>query len=161
MKSPAFSRSPIDSWPISAPLIRSLPHQIPAVDSESGHPVFHLGVAMDIAVVDAGANFKAFARRGGAWLGNIDFVWERFVGQEQYCPLERQMFASSQQNVPTPAWLRPQARICGQHVIPSARSTLCGGHAHWQVTGLTSWPPPQGPTHVPLQQTAPSFRHVE
>jgi uncharacterized protein GlcG (DUF336 family) len=31
-----------------------------------------LGVAMNIAVVDAGANFKAFARMDGAWLGSID-----------------------------------------------------------------------------------------
>jgi uncharacterized protein GlcG (DUF336 family) len=31
-----------------------------------------LGVAMNIAVVDAGANLKAFARMDGAWLGSID-----------------------------------------------------------------------------------------
>ena len=30
------------------------------------------GVAMNIAVVDAGANLKAFARMDGAWLGSID-----------------------------------------------------------------------------------------
>ena len=33
-----------------------------------------LGVAMDIAVVDAGANLKAFARMDGAWLGSIDIA---------------------------------------------------------------------------------------
>ena len=31
-----------------------------------------IGVKMDIAVVDAGANLKAFARMDGAWLGSID-----------------------------------------------------------------------------------------
>ena len=31
-----------------------------------------LGVLMDITVVDAGANLKAFARMDGAWLGSID-----------------------------------------------------------------------------------------
>ena len=31
-----------------------------------------LNTKMDIAVVDAGANLKAFARMDGAWLGSID-----------------------------------------------------------------------------------------
>jgi uncharacterized protein GlcG (DUF336 family) len=31
-----------------------------------------LGVKMNIAVVDAGANLKAFARMDDAWLGSID-----------------------------------------------------------------------------------------
>lgn len=30
-----------------------------------------MGVAMDIAIVDAGANLKTFARMDGAWLGSI------------------------------------------------------------------------------------------
>jgi uncharacterized protein GlcG (DUF336 family) len=33
-----------------------------------------LGVLMDIAVVDAGANLKAFARMDNAWLGSIDIA---------------------------------------------------------------------------------------
>jgi len=33
-----------------------------------------LGTTMDIAVVDAGANLKAFARMDGAWLGSIDIA---------------------------------------------------------------------------------------
>ena len=33
-----------------------------------------IGVKMDIAVVDAGANLKAFARMDGAWLGSIDIA---------------------------------------------------------------------------------------
>jgi uncharacterized protein GlcG (DUF336 family) len=32
------------------------------------------GLAMDIAVLDAGANLKAFARMDGAWLGSIDIA---------------------------------------------------------------------------------------
>jgi len=31
-----------------------------------------IGVKMDIAIVDAGANLKAFARMDDAWLGSID-----------------------------------------------------------------------------------------
>ena len=31
-----------------------------------------LGVQMNVAIVDAGANLKAFARMDGAWLGSID-----------------------------------------------------------------------------------------
>ena len=33
-----------------------------------------LDVKMDITVVDAGANLKAFARMDGAWLGSIDIA---------------------------------------------------------------------------------------
>ena len=33
-----------------------------------------MGVSMDIAIVDAGANLKAFARMDGAWLGSIDIA---------------------------------------------------------------------------------------
>ena len=33
-----------------------------------------MGVRMDIAVVDAGANLKAFARMDGAWIGSIDIA---------------------------------------------------------------------------------------
>ena len=33
-----------------------------------------IGCRMDIAVVDAGANLKAFARMDGAWLGSIDIA---------------------------------------------------------------------------------------
>jgi len=31
-----------------------------------------IGTKMDIAIVDAGANLKAFARMDGAWMGSID-----------------------------------------------------------------------------------------
>ena len=33
-----------------------------------------LNTLMDIAIVDAGANLKAFARMDGAWLGSIDIA---------------------------------------------------------------------------------------
>lgn len=36
-----------------------------------------LGVAMDIAVMDAGANLKAFARMDGAWIGSIDIAMKK------------------------------------------------------------------------------------
>lgn len=36
-----------------------------------------MGVKMDIAVVDAGANLKAFVRMDGAWLGSIDIAMKK------------------------------------------------------------------------------------
>ena len=36
-----------------------------------------MGVKMDIAVVDVGANLKAFARMDGAWLGSIDIAQKK------------------------------------------------------------------------------------
>ena len=33
-----------------------------------------IGVKMNVAVIDAGANLKAFARMDGAWLGSIDIA---------------------------------------------------------------------------------------
>jgi uncharacterized protein GlcG (DUF336 family) len=36
-----------------------------------------LGVKMNIAVVDAGTNLKAFARMDGAWLGSIDVAMRK------------------------------------------------------------------------------------
>ena len=36
-----------------------------------------IGVAMDIAVVDAGNNLVAFARMDGAWLGSIDIAMNK------------------------------------------------------------------------------------
>ena len=37
----------------------------------------NLGVKMNIVVVDAGANLKAFARMDGAWLGSIDIALKK------------------------------------------------------------------------------------
>ena len=36
-----------------------------------------IGTKMDIAVVDAGANLKAFARMDGAWIGSIDIAMKK------------------------------------------------------------------------------------
>ena len=36
-----------------------------------------IGTSMDIAVVDAGGNLKAFARMDGAWLGSIDIAQKK------------------------------------------------------------------------------------
>lgn len=52
------------------------------IDANSAHVAIaaavekaeELGVAMDIAVVDAGGNLKAFLRMDGAWLGSIDIA---------------------------------------------------------------------------------------
>ena len=55
---------------------------IPDIDLESAQRVVEaarkqaeaINCKMDIAVVDAGANLKAFARMDGAWLGSIDIA---------------------------------------------------------------------------------------
>ena len=44
-----------------------------AVDAARKRPD-ELGVKMNIAIVDAGMNLKAFARMDGAWLGSIDIA---------------------------------------------------------------------------------------
>lgn len=36
-----------------------------------------IGTKMDIAVVDAGANLKAFVREDGAWIGSIDIAQKK------------------------------------------------------------------------------------
>ncbi|MDT0648992.1 GlcG/HbpS family heme-binding protein [Autumnicola edwardsiae] len=36
-----------------------------------------IGVAMNIAIVDAGANLTAFARMDGAWLGSVDIALKK------------------------------------------------------------------------------------
>ena len=36
-----------------------------------------IGCKMDVAVVDAGGNLKAFARMDGAWLGSIDIAMKK------------------------------------------------------------------------------------
>ena len=56
------------------------PLTVKDISLEQAHRVLHAAVAksaeigkkMDVAVVDAGGNLKAFARMDGAWLGSID-----------------------------------------------------------------------------------------
>lgn len=51
----------------------SLDQAVAAVEASIAKST-EMGVKMDIAVVDAGANLKAFARMDGAWLGSIDIA---------------------------------------------------------------------------------------
>jgi len=46
--------------------------QASAVVKQAVAKAEQIGVKMNIAVVDAGANLKAFVRMDGAWLGSID-----------------------------------------------------------------------------------------
>lgn len=45
---------------------------------------FEIGVRMNIAVVDAGANLKAFHRMDGAWLGSIDIACKKARTARQF-----------------------------------------------------------------------------
>lgn len=49
-------------------------HQARAMVSAAMEKATALGARMNIAVVDAGANLKAFARMDGAWLGSVDIA---------------------------------------------------------------------------------------
>jgi uncharacterized protein GlcG (DUF336 family) len=44
-----------------------------------------IGQPMNIAVVDAGTNLKAFMRMDGAWLGSIDIAICRRTGRPAGC----------------------------------------------------------------------------
>jgi len=48
--------------------------QAQAVVAAALEKAAEIGTKMDVAVVDAGANLKAFARMDGAWLGSIDIA---------------------------------------------------------------------------------------
>ena len=48
--------------------------QAQAVVEAARKKAAEIGTKMDIAVVDAGANLKAFVRMDGAWLGSIDIA---------------------------------------------------------------------------------------
>ncbi len=48
--------------------------QARAAVAEAVKKAVQLDTKMDIAIVDAGANLKAFARMDGAWLGSIDIA---------------------------------------------------------------------------------------
>ncbi|MHC4994284.1 MAG: GlcG/HbpS family heme-binding protein [Planctomycetota bacterium] len=48
--------------------------QAEAVVAAAKAKAAEINTKMDIAVVDAGANLKAFARMDGAWLGSIDIA---------------------------------------------------------------------------------------
>ena len=44
----------------------------------------HIGAKMNIAIVDAGANLKAFHRMDGAWLGSIDIACKKARTARQF-----------------------------------------------------------------------------
>lgn len=51
--------------------------QAEAVVAAAKAKAAEINTKMDIAVVDAGANLKAFARMDGAWLGSIDIAQKK------------------------------------------------------------------------------------
>merc|ERR1712168_930227 len=55
-----------------------------------------LGTKMNIAVVDAGGNLKAFVREDGAWLGSIDISIKK-VKTARYFDMETQMIGQLSQ----------------------------------------------------------------
>jgi len=62
MTEPKFATADID-WQTARRVLEA------AIEKAGG-----LGLRMDVAVVDAGGNLKAFARMDGAWLGSIDIA---------------------------------------------------------------------------------------
>jgi len=51
--------------------------QAQAADSAAIKKSTEMGVKMDIAIVDGGANLTAFARMDGAWLGSVDIAMKK------------------------------------------------------------------------------------
>ncbi len=49
-------------------------HQAHAIFAAAVDKAAEIGTKMDIAIVDAGGNLKAFIRMEGAWLGSIDIA---------------------------------------------------------------------------------------
>lgn len=49
-------------------------HQADAAVAAAVAKAGEIGTKMNVAVVDAGANLKAFARMDGAWLGSVDIA---------------------------------------------------------------------------------------
>lgn len=49
-------------------------HQANAAVAAAVAKAGEIGTKMNVAVVDAGANLKAFARMDGAWLGSVDIA---------------------------------------------------------------------------------------
>ncbi len=54
------------------------------------------GTLMDVAVVDAGGNLKAFARQDGAWLGSIDIAIKK-ARTARYFDMETQVIGGLSQ----------------------------------------------------------------
>lgn len=73
----APSSQPVSYNPEATPTLRTQDislAQAEAVIKAAQRKAEELGTKMDIAVVDAGGNLKAFARMDGAWLGSIDIA---------------------------------------------------------------------------------------
>ncbi|MHC5114788.1 MAG: GlcG/HbpS family heme-binding protein [Planctomycetota bacterium] len=67
---PATSTPPIATHDISLEQAQACVRAAVAKSAE-------MGVKMDIAVVDAGGNLKAFVRMDGAWIGSIDIAQKK------------------------------------------------------------------------------------
>jgi uncharacterized protein GlcG (DUF336 family) len=59
-----------------------------------------IGVAMNIAVVDAGANLVAFARIDGAWLGSIDIAIDKAFTARAFDITTKELAKMAQPNEP-------------------------------------------------------------
>lgn len=59
-----------------------------------------IGVAMNIAVVDAGNNLTAFARMDGAWLGSIDIAHNKAYTARAFDMATRELASMAQPGEP-------------------------------------------------------------
>jgi len=74
------SAQPVSTNPAATPTLRTMDislAQADAVIAAARAKAAELNTKMDIAVVDAGANLKAFSRMDGAWLGSIDISMKK------------------------------------------------------------------------------------
>jgi Haem-degrading len=71
-----------------------------------------IGVAMNIAVVDAGNNLTAFARMDGAWLGSIDIAQNKAYTARAFDMATQELATSVRNRGLHP---RPSGHLCRRH----------------------------------------------
>jgi uncharacterized protein GlcG (DUF336 family) len=84
-----------------------------------------IGQPMNIAVVDAGANLKAFARMDGAWLGSIDIAINKAFTAKAFDISTLELGHNSQ----------PKDQFFGIHVSNHARVMIFAGGIPIKING--------------------------
>ena len=85
-----------------------------------------IGQAMNIAVVDAGANLQAFIRMDGAWLGSIDIAINKAFTAKAFDTSTRDLGQNSQ----------PGDQFFGIHVSNHDRVMIFAGGIPLKVKGI-------------------------
>jgi uncharacterized protein GlcG (DUF336 family) len=71
-------------------------HQAQAVVDDALAKADEVGVAMNVAIVDAGNNLTAFARQDGAWLGSIEIAHNKAYTARAFDMPTQDLYAETQ-----------------------------------------------------------------